>query len=442
MIDPELTKQIELKDLPFFLHTDNAHMVAALSKKPKSAWIDDAERFERILVGIRSSGVTAFDPNALREKMAQILEEKGPCVFANGTPPVHGRDGYIQYHFVTNPAEEIWQEDDSERIDFRQRQEINNVSEGALLAERIDPTPHRDGVNLSGDIVKARVGRAIRLHGGKNVNLNFEETQAFSAIDGAVKLVKNKINVDTIITIKGDVDFRSGNIEYNGDVIIQGDINETFVVKATGSVKVGGLVDRGEIVAGGDIAIMGGIYGRDDVKVHAGGNVSFGFAENAKIIADGNVYARGAVVNCEISTSGKLHLKAVGKSLIGGYVRAAYGVDANTLGSPRMPAPTIIEFGTTPEMAQQMRTLSAEYQRANDTQKEALAKQIIALKPEYDRQRSARVTARHVTYPGVKFIFEKASYEVKSEIGRMIFYKLGTKNEILMRGFQTRPEEE
>ncbi|MFW5870753.1 MAG: FapA family protein, partial [Candidatus Sumerlaeota bacterium] len=249
------------------------------------------------------------------------------------------------------------------------------------------------------------------------------------------KRVRSRISVDKVKYIRGDVDFRSGSIQFKGDVVVDGDVKETFDIEAEGSIRIGGTVDRAALKAGGDILIDGGLYGKDDIEVLAEGDISLGFAENANLKAGGDIYVKSALVNCDTLSQQKIHLKATGKALIGGHTIATHGLDANSLGNPRIPTKTLIEFGLRPELSQKLRGLKLEFQRSDEARQKEIREEIGSLAEEYELQTRARVIARHITYPGVILVCEKASFEVYNEISRMMYYKVKGKNEISMRGY-------
>ena len=56
---------------------------------------------------------------------------------------------------------------------------------------------------------------------------------------------------------------QTGNIDFNGDVIIHGPITSGFTVQAGGDVFVAGTVDDGiKIIAQGDVAVSRSISGK------------------------------------------------------------------------------------------------------------------------------------------------------------------------------------
>ncbi len=430
----KLKNNIRLDPYPFMIRMDKNGMAAFLQAS-QSADIDIEELDKAALLqAIKKTGIKNIQIKDFNQVLEQVIGGELVCI-AKAIAPVHGEHGYIKCNFVERIAEEIWKDDDSAQVDFRKRNEINNVEPDQLLATLIDPTKPRNGMSILGRPIIAKKGRLARLIPGANVRVSDDKKQVFAQIDGCVKRVRSRISVDKVKNIRGNVDFRSGNIEFKGDVVVEGDVKETFDIVAEGSIRIGGTVDRAALKAGGDIIIEGGLYGKDDIKVEADGDVSVGFAENANIHAGGNVYVKSALINCETVSEQKIFLKATGKALIGGRTVTYHGLEANSLGNPRLPTKTIIEFGLRPELSQKVRGLQLEFRRCDEDRQKEIKAELESIAEEYEMQSRAKVIARHITYPGVSFVCDKATFEVHNEISRMMFYKHPEKSEIITRGF-------
>ena len=435
MAELRLTQKTPISDSPFAVYMDEAKMAAYITAADGAgAWEATPDKVNSLLAKIQQIGFSSLDLKRIGESIPKGM--KGELILlVNGLAPVNGTDGFIKCNFESNPVEQLWRKDEGEKVDFRNRNEINNVKADQLLATLIDPTSGKAGKDVFGEVIAAKDGKPAVMMPGSNVRLSDDGRQAFATSDGCVKKVKTRISVDKIYVIEGDVDFRTGNVTFNGDVNISGDVKETFTVTAAGSISVAGSVDRANLKAGGDITVQGGAFGKEKICIEAEGCVYLGFAENANIKAGGNIYVKNFLSNSQAEAGEKIYLRAVGKSLIGGQIVAAHGVEANSLGNPRLSTATTVQFGTTAEMAQRIRSLTNEFQRADPERQLEIRKETDALQDEYLKQQTAKVIVRHVTYPGVRLICEKAVYDVKNEIARMIFYKVRNKNEISMRAF-------
>src|SRR5690606_12118002 len=97
--------------------------------------------------------------------------------------------------------------------------------------------------------------------------------KAYAVIDGQVSITENdKINVFPIFEVKGDVDFRVGNIDFVGMVLIRGNVLSGFKIKATGDIRIMGEVEAADLEAGENIEIMAGVVAQGKGSIIAGRN--------------------------------------------------------------------------------------------------------------------------------------------------------------------------
>ena len=68
-----------------------------------------------------------------------------------------------------------------------------------------------------------------------------------AARSGHLEFANNAFHVRPVLEIKGDVDYGTGNIDFNGDVHIFGDVREGFDVRATGTIIINGLVEAATV---------------------------------------------------------------------------------------------------------------------------------------------------------------------------------------------------
>ena len=109
-------------------------------------------------------------------------------------------------------------------------------------------------------------------------------------VDGHVSLVDDKVFVSDVYSVE-DVSTATGNIDYQGDVEVKGNVCENFSVKTRGNVFVQGVVEGATIEAGGNIVIARGMHGQNKGKLKAGGNVIAKFISAAQVETGGYVEA-------------------------------------------------------------------------------------------------------------------------------------------------------
>ena len=189
---------------------------------------------------------------------------------ARGTDPIDGKDGYVNF-FVKRDSEYKPEYNEDGVIDYKNIEYFQQVTKGQLLCEVIRETKGTDGVNILGVAVPAKRGRPPVSPMGKNTLFNEDGTRLFAACSGVVRFIKDHIDINEVLQIRSSVDQGNGNINFPGDVIIEGDVCYGFSVVTGGSVTIKGVVEGASVEAAGDIFISKGLNGAGGKKVVAGG---------------------------------------------------------------------------------------------------------------------------------------------------------------------------
>jgi len=148
----------------------------------------------------------------------------------------------------------IIDKDSMENIDYKNIQSFSNVEEGQVVAELIPGATGRDGKNVYGEIIKKKSIRNKPMKVGKGCKI--EGNKVIATKSGRPDLKSNIVSVNSTYKID-DVDMKSGNINFSGDVYISGNVKEGMTVKAGNLMTIGKNVDVSLILAGGGITIKG-----------------------------------------------------------------------------------------------------------------------------------------------------------------------------------------
>jgi uncharacterized protein (DUF342 family) len=278
-------------------------------------------------------------------------------VVAEGTKPVNGKDACIQYNFETDQTKVRLREGSNGRVDFKDLNIIQNVVENQPLAKKIDPERGAAGRTVTGQIIPAKDGRDIPLPIGKNVHVGDDGATVIADINGQVILAASKINVEPVYTVNGDVNLKTGNIIFLGTVIITGNVEDGFSVKAAGNIEVDGTVEKAELDAEGDIIVHQGITGKNSGLIRAGRSLWARFIENAIIDAGNMVVVSDGIINSQVSAFKRIICQGKRAHIVGGRLRASEEINAKILGSPTSGTETICEVGIDPQSKEQLETL-------------------------------------------------------------------------------------
>ena len=267
------------------------------------------------------------------EKAAGMTEPLHDVLIAKGIPPQKGRDARIKFHFqVEKQAGRMV--DDTDRMDFKERAAVQNVRKGDLIAEKIPACAGIEGVDVFGRTLTADHGKDRSLRPIGNVTTSEDGLKYTAEINGMATISgEDKIGVFKQYEVAGDVDYATGNLTMDGSLNIRGWIRSGFTVRANGDVTVGEGIEDAVVEAGANLTVRGGILGKENIRIKAGGNILAGFIENARVSAGGDIVIQDATIRSVVSAKGFIDVTAGKGHIIGSEVLAAKGVRANLIGS-------------------------------------------------------------------------------------------------------------
>jgi hypothetical protein len=419
---------------------------------------------DTILGFLRNNRVVHGVLDAALQELEDKPQYRIPVLVAEGSKPQNGRDSYVQYNFETDKNRHQLREAADGRVNFKELGLIQNVVAGQPLARKLPPEPGQIGRTVTGKVIPARNGRDVAAPLGRNVHMGDDGTTLIADINGLVTFIAGKINVEEIFTVPGDVDLKTGNVMFLGTVIVMGNVQDGFSVKASGNIEVRGSVGKCEIVAEGDIIIHQGVAGKGGGTINAGKNIWSKFIENATVEAGENVIVSDGLINTTIVANKKIICQGKRAAIVGGNCRACEEINAKTLGSPVSGTETVLEVGYDPKSKAKMDSLQAQAlqikKQAEDfdkniatlnavkKQKKALSEDKEAILQDYIQRREelvaevrtlakeieslqnylnglktrGRISASSRVYPGVKLIIKDVREDVKTEQKAITFY--------------------
>lgn len=301
-------------------------------------------------------------------------------VLAKGKAVRHGTDASIEYFFNTDlRAKPTLKEDGS--VDFFNLNTVNHIQKGDLLARLTREDSGTPGIDVTNGVVKPRDVKRLMLKYGRNVLLNDDGTEAFSEVSGHAMLVEGKIFVSNVYEVE-NVDASTGDIDYDGSVKINGNVNTNFTVKAKGDIEVMGVVEGATLIADGNISVARGINGMGKGNVLAGGNIIVKYVENATLTSGGYIQSE-AIMHSKASAKTEIIVDGKKGNIAGSYVSARDSISVKMLGS-QMGSDTTVQLGIDPSMKQRMEFINSEIEKAN--------KQLAQLLPVLDafKQKTAK----------------------------------------------------
>jgi len=266
--------------------------------------------------------------------LAKVLRDEiydEPVLIASAQPPVDGDPARIREVIRVDPDARPFELDNG-KVDFRTLDNIQQVNEGDVISLRIPPTAGTDGKDLFGSPIKAAKGEDKLLPRGSYTVITPEGTELRAGCAGYLYREGANIAVGKLFVVSGDVNFKSGNIKYSGDVLVRGSVLSQFRVEAQGDITIDGCVEGAVVISEtGSIHINQGIFGKGQAMVKAAKNIETAMAQDCRIEAEGTLtfskYIRESqmqakeiiatkpdaiINNCEILIYEKLHCARVG----------------------------------------------------------------------------------------------------------------------------------
>ena len=341
-------------------HEMRARMVV---QPPGNGGID--QTFESMLGFIKSNNVIhGIDEDALTqfEDHPRYGEE---TTVAKGEQPVDGNDAKVVYTFDRDRSE-IKLKEKNGRVDFREMNLIQNVVEGQILAKKVPAEEGRSGRTVTGKMIPAKAGKDVEIGAGKNVAVSEDEGTARATINGQVIITGDKINVEPIYVVQGSVNLKTGgNVIFLGTVLIKGNVDDGFKVKASGNVEVYGNVGKSEVDAEGDVIVHQGITAKSGGSVRSGKSVWAKFIENATVEASEFVVASDGIINSTVVANKKIVCRGKRATIVGGTLKASEEIHAKTLGSIA-GSETVLEVGYDPKSKEKLAQVEEKISQIDD----------------------------------------------------------------------------
>ncbi len=384
-------------------------------------------------------------------------------LIAKATMPVHGKSAEIQYHFnVDKTCKPAMSEDGS--VDFHNLDMIEQVKEGQLLATLIPADYGTPGTDVTGAPMKPKKVDNKILKYGRNIHLSEDKLEMYSEVSGNVVLVNDTVFVSNLYEVPADLGASTGDIDYDGSVLVKGNVLTGYSIKATGDVTVNGVVEGARIEAGGKVVIKRGIQGMGKAEIEAQGDVISNFIESASVNTAGGIQT-DAIMHSQIVAQEDIKVHGKRGLIAGGSVRTKNRIEAKTAGSS-MGTATELEVGIDPKLTEKYHALEKEMESL-EGEKESLLQNLMILKKrleakgsldddkmkklkeatarikEIDQQieedseeyavlgeelqnnKDGRIIVENITYPGVKMTISSVTTSIRTETQHSAFVRDG-----------------
>ncbi len=291
---------------------------------------------EEVFKYLEEAGIVkGLDTEAV-EKMVEEKKWDTPVLVAKGVEPVNGEDGSIEFFFDSNPDHTPRVRSDGS-VDFHNINITAQVHVGQTLAQVIPPTAGTPGEDVFGVTMLTRAGKEARIIPGANTSFtDGTRTLLKSNVNGHAEVSRDgSVQVVQVFTVRGDVDYSTGDIEFDGDLEIMGDVKSGFTLKTTGNIEIMGTVEDATIEAQGKVMVRGGYIGSGRGSIQVGTDAIFRFVRNQQVIAERDIYIYEESMHSQLSAGRAIIMNKGRGQIVGGFAEAGRYAEINVIGNDK-----------------------------------------------------------------------------------------------------------
>lgn len=340
-----------MDNFSFPLETEQTESVVKIADDKMSATLELCKPLEGMqysLADLKSllaeKGVKyGIDEEALNRMIEKKIYNR-PVVVARGKEAVDGEPGHYEYNFRTQTSSVPHILEDGS-VDYLNMDLFETVAIGQVVAEYFPATTGICGYTVRGEICMAKRGLELPPLRGSGFTVSEDKRKYISIMNGRIELSGGRLEISNVYTVTGDLDLSVGNVRFEGDVYVMGNMQSGLSIIANGNVVIDGHVGSVTIRAGKDVILKNGVQGGGTGYIECNGNVSGKFFEAVTIKAKGDVSAN-YFFNCNIESGGNIEVSGNKGVIMGGSAKALMSVQAHGLGNAA-EVPTWVAVGIT-----------------------------------------------------------------------------------------------
>lgn len=254
-VEPGMRKISELKDIgPDF------HII--LEAVDTVDIVNDLE-YKQILETLNELRVTH---GLSHSEIMRAVNTDTPARFtiASGVKPKEGKNGRIEL-FVETEKKMGLKERANGTVDFRDVQVIPTVQKGQVVAKIHHPVPGIPGYTVTNEPIPPKQTYPLIVQCGKGITLLESQNKLVATEKGRPfieqKGLMTKVSIVEKLIHRGDVNISSGNIRFNGDIDVLGNVEDGMVVKAEENIAIFKNVYSASISSNKSVRIRGNSIG-------------------------------------------------------------------------------------------------------------------------------------------------------------------------------------
>ncbi|MCD1258684.1 DUF342 domain-containing protein [Paenibacillus athensensis] len=236
-----------------------AHLIVEAEEDPNV--VLESVSFAEIMKQLQSKGIVKnLRTSAIFQELQQPSGER--ILVAQGVPPEPSEDARLELYFSEEVTSELKENEMTKTIDFRNHLQIPSVKKGDLIARKFPAKSGVTGYDVYGELIHPATPKDITLIAKDNVEIT-GDGEVYAQKEGRPRIMGNAsikyFDISTSYVISGDIDLKTGNIVFSGDVIVYGNVTEGMIIESLGNVYIFGNVFQATITATGSITVKGNI---------------------------------------------------------------------------------------------------------------------------------------------------------------------------------------
>lgn len=400
-----------------------------------------------------ASVVRGIDAKAVAGALSTALE-KGSCpptLVARGEAPV--ASGAFAYKWLVTLPSDTPHAEVAQYAQENKKKKLS-VSEGTALLEIIKQgSEGRAGFDVTGRVIDPEKAAPVEIHHDDSIRevLSPRGVILTAAQSGELSFDGWNLSIRSVHTVSGDISQVSGNLNFIGEVRIQGAVKPGCAVLAGGDIYIGDTVEASLVSSGAAVKIGKGIIGGGKGVVRARNSIQASFVEHATLLSVGDIVIQNGCLNCNVKTNGALRLLGERGNLIAGVCKARNGVDVANIGSER-GIRTELSFGQDylvkdqielterdiekikadlVELDKKLKQLENAHASLTEVRAEKVrlmklmeksGVRLFTLNEKYEEHHASEIKVRGTVFPGVVMESHGRYYEVKQKRSRVVFF--------------------
>lgn len=297
---------------------------------------------EEIIKVLKSNGVLH---GILEDEIVKLIDEKRfneTVVVAEGKPAMRGNDGWYEFFFKT----EVDKRPDilpDGSADYKNIKWFEVVEEGQKIAVYHDARLGTAGYTVTGKMLSPKKGHEKNVIQGKGFVLEPDGKTYKAAFSGRITLQGDHTIEISRMCVFNEVNYTTGNINFDGSVLVRGNVERGASICATEDVIIEGFVESAYIKCGGEVLLKQGANGAGRGCIEAGGKVMGSFFDSIRVISGGDIHSNYCL-NCNLYAKGMIVINGRMGVIAGGTAQALRSIRAFNVGN-RVGIHTILKIG-------------------------------------------------------------------------------------------------